>query len=67
MKTFRITSWTVMASSPDVTQTSVAILTQIGSITKSESYELTVPGRHDSLTPVFEESVRRELLSAGLL
>jgi hypothetical protein len=67
MSTFRIQSWTVRADLPDETYVVAAVITSIGSISKTELYEFPVEGRYDTLTPEFEAAVEAELREAGVL
>jgi hypothetical protein len=67
MSTFRIQSWTVRADMPDETYVVAAVITSIGSISKTDLYEFSVNGRYDSLTPEFEAAVESELRDAGVL
>lgn len=67
MKSFRITSWTTHADTPDVTFVVASVLSQVGPLNKTENYEFSVPGRYDSITPDFESAVESVLREAGVL
>jgi hypothetical protein len=67
MSTVRIQSSAYRMDQPDQTTVVAAVCTPIGGVTKTDLYELVVPGRYESITDELQAAATEALVAAGVL